>query len=238
MRVLDLYAGEGGAAAGYLAAGASLVVGVDLRPNRRYPGTLFIRGDVLALDWDFLRQFDLVHASPPCQFGTEMNNDKSRHLNLIPPTRALLGAVGVSYVIENVRAVAPHLIRPVSLFGTMFGNHLVTSAGQRFDLSRERCFETNWSLRAPLHRPGANPIANVIGGHLRCRSAGYRTGNGPDGKPTGRTVDFPGEDRAALARQLMGMPWATMNGMSEAVPPSYTRYIGEQFRALKSRAAA
>lgn len=238
MRVLDLYCGEGGAAAGYLAAGATLVVGVDLQPTTRYPGTLFIQQDVLHLRLDFLRQFDLIHASPPCQFGTEMNNDKSRHLNLIPATRWLCKDAGVAYVLENVRAVAPHLVRPVSLFGTMFGNHLVTAVGQRFELSRERCFETNWGLRAPLHRPPEGPIANVIGGHLRCRSAGYRTGNGADGKPTGRTVDFPGEDRAALARQLMGMPWATMNGMSEAVPPSYTRYIGEQFRALNSRAAA
>jgi DNA (cytosine-5)-methyltransferase 1 len=41
-------------------------------------------------------------------------------------------------------------------------------------------------------------------------------------------VDFPGEDRQALARQLMEMPWATMQGISEAVPPAYTRWIGKQ----------
>lgn len=233
MRVLDLFCGEGGSGEGYRRAGATLVVGVDLKATRRYPGSLFIRGDVLALDWDFLRQFDLVHASPPCQFGTELNNDKTRHENLIPVTRHALKAAGVNYVIENVRAVADHLIDPVSLFGTMFDNHMVTSTGQRFDLSRERCFETNWPLTAPWRAPPCGPIANVFGGHLRARSGPYRTGG-----DTGRTVDFPGEDRAALARQLMDMPWATMNGMSEAVPPSYTEHVGAQFLAYMAERRA
>lgn len=98
--------------------------------------------------------------------------------------------------------------------------------GLLIDLSRERCFETNWGMTAPAD-PGAKcPIANVFGGHLRARGGLYRTGKG-----TGRTVDFPGEDRPALARQLMGMPWASMAGMSEAVPPAFTRFIGSQFLA-------
>lgn len=234
-KVLDLYCGEGGAARGYQWAGASLVMGVDLKATRRYPG-IFMRGDALTLEPAFIRQFDLVHASPPCQFGTELNSDKGRHLNLIPATRRLLRKAGVPYVIENVRGVARagYLTDPVSLFGTMFDLHMVTSAGQRFDLSRERCFETSWGLTAP-HDPGPrNPIANVFGGHLRARSGEYRTGGS-----TGRTRDFPGEDKPALARRLMGMPWATMNGMSEAVPPAFTAYIGQRFRArLQQREAA
>lgn len=233
MRVLDLFCGEGGAGEGYLRAGATMLVGVDSgRFAGRYPGG-YVRADVLALELSFIRQFDFVHASPPCQFGTELNSDKAKHLNLIPPTRRLLQAAGVPYVIENVRAVAKHLIDPVSLFGTMFDLHMVTAAGQRFDLSRERAFETNWGLVAPAN-PGARfPIANVFGGHLRCRAKAYRTGNGADGKPTGKTRDFIGEDKPALARQLFGMPWASMNGISEAVPPAMTKYIAEQFIARR-----
>ena len=94
---------------------------------------------------------------------------------------------------------------------------------QRFDLLRERGFETNWGLTAAVDYGVHYPIANVFGGHLRARSGEYRTGGN-----TGKTMDFPGEDKPALARQLMGMPWATMGGMSEAVPPSYCRYIGTQ----------
>jgi DNA (cytosine-5)-methyltransferase 1 len=221
---------------GYHQAGFR-VVGVDIKPQPRFPFE-FIQADVRDIDPRWIAEnFDAAHASPPCQFGTELNSDKSRHVNLIPATRAILDASGLPYVIENVRAVAAagHLINPVSLFGTMFDCHMVTSAGQRFVLSRERAFETNWPLVAP-NDPGAegSPIANVFGGHLRSRSKAYRTGNG-----TGRTRDFIGEDKPALARQLMGMPWATMMGMSEAVPPAFTAAIGSQLLAhLQHRAAA
>lgn len=208
---------------GYARAGFE-VLGVDKDRYRRNPHPQLVH-DVLTLPVEFIRMFDAVHASPPCQFTTDLNNDKTKHLNLIPATRALLEAAGVPYVIENVRRARPHLISPVALFGTMFDCHLTTSAGVRFDLSRERLFETNFPLEAP-HDPGArHPIANIFGGHLRARSGEYRTGNG-----TGRTVDFPGEDRPALARQLMGMPWASMGEMSEAVPPVFTEYVGTRLR--------
>lgn len=221
--LIDWFCGEGGAAQGYADAGWD-IIGIDHVRQPRYPFA-FMRGDCVDPDSRLWKIADAFHASPPCQFGTEMNNDKRRHLNLIPLTRDLLRATGKPYVIENVRAVAPHLRDPVSLFGTMFDNHLITSTGQRFDLSRERLFETNWGFRAPPDPGAKHPIANVYGGHLRARGGDMRTGG-----DTGRTVDFPGEDRPALARQLMGMPWASMGGMSEAVPPSYTEFIGGELR--------
>lgn len=219
-RLLDLYACAGGAGEGYRRAGFD-VIGVDNVRHKRNPHPLIV-ADVLQLPLEFIRMFDAVHASPPCQFATDMNNDKSRHINLIPATRKLLEAAGVPYVIENVRRARPHLVSPVSLFGTMFGLEMTTSTGQRFALSRERLFETNFPLMAPVD-PGAGglPIANIVGGHLRCRSKDFRTGNG-----TGRTRDFIGEDKPALARQLMGIPWASMDELSEAVPPAYTTFIG------------
>ncbi|MFZ2252652.1 MAG: hypothetical protein WAW13_00590 [Minisyncoccia bacterium] len=221
-KLFDMFCCAGGATRGYQQAGFH-VTGADLRRHPRYVGDAFIHGDALALDPGFIREnFDAVHASPPCQGLTEMNNDKSRHVNLIAPTRRLLDATGLPYTIENVRAARDHLVNPVSLFGTMFDCHMVTSAGQRFVLSRERLFEANWPIRVP-HDPGAegHPIANVFGGHLRCRAKAYRTGNG-----TGRTRDFIGEDKPTLARQLMGMPWASMGEMSEAIPPAYTEWLG------------
>lgn len=228
-RLLDLFSCAGGAARGYQLAGFH-VTSVDINPQPRCSADEFIRADVLGLDPKWVASFDAIHASPPCQFGSELTpaGARDRHVNLIPATRALLQASGRPYVIENVRRVRKHLIKPVSLFGTMFDLHMVTSAGQRFVLSRERLFETNWGLVAP-DDPGAQgyPIANVFGGHLRCRSKGYRTGNG-----TGRTRDFIGEDKPALARQLMEMPWASMGEMSEAVPPAFTRFIGAQLRAV------
>lgn len=245
-KLLDLYCCAGGSGRGYADAGFD-VYGVDKDRQRRYPFA-FHQGDVLAVmalllagekvafthrdgqvEMLGLEDFDAIHASPPCQFGSELTpaHARSRHLNLIPETRAMLQASGRPYVIENVRRVRAHLVNPVSLFGTMFDMHMVTSAGRRYVLARERLFETNWTLTAPADLGAqGHPIANVFGGHLRCRDAEHRTGNG-----TGRTKDFPGEDKPALARQLMAMPWASMGEMSEAVPPPFTECIGAQLMA-------
>lgn len=237
MRIADLYSCSGGAARGYQQAGFH-VTGFDTAKQPRYAGDAFERRNVLDISPEELRErFDAIHASPPCQFGTALNNDKSKHVNLIPQTRRLLQASGLPYVIENVMkvALAGHLFDWISLTGTMFDNHMITSTGRRYVLERERAFEANWQILRP-HDPGAqgHPIANVFGGHLRCRDIEHRTGG-----DTGRTVDFPGEDRPALARQLMGMPWATMGGMSEAIPPSYTQFIGRQLAAhLNTQEAA
>jgi len=232
-RLLDLFCGEGGAGMGYHLAGFD-VVGVDHLSQHRYPFQFF-RADCVELpDW-FLAGFDAIHASPPCQFGTEMRFAKNAkgaagHLNLIPWTREMLLRSGKPYVIENVRAVRAHLRDPISLHGQMFDLHMVTSSGQRFDLDRERLFETNWPLVQPWHPGPSNPIANVFGGHLRNRAA----------KHGGRlTRDFVGEDKPALARQMMQMPWATMGGMSEAIPPAYCEFVGEELLTyLQSRRAA
>ena len=65
-KLLDLFCGQGGAAAGYIAAGWD-VTGVD-RDNhaKRYPGA-FVHGDALAFLAEHGKEFDAIHASPPCQ---------------------------------------------------------------------------------------------------------------------------------------------------------------------------
>lgn len=224
MRVLDLYCGEGGAGFGYHLAGCE-VVGVDFKPQPRYPFA-FLQADVLSLDRRFLRWFDFIHASPPCQFGTALRhakNAKSDHPNLIPPTRQMLQAAGKPYTIENVEAAAPHLVKPFILQGQMFGLHTRGHQNQRFVMQRRRAFEAPWLTAAlpPVDTYPEDVVVGLYGGHLRVRaaSAGGR-----------RTRDLEDYDRPAMAQKLMEIPFGTMSGMSQAIPPAYSRWIAQQFQ--------
>src|SRR5262245_25485587 len=64
-RLLDLVCWAGGAATGYHRAGFD-VVGVDNRPRSNYPFDL-VQADALEYLAAHGREFDAIHASPPCQ---------------------------------------------------------------------------------------------------------------------------------------------------------------------------
>lgn len=141
-RLLDLFCCAGGAGMGYHQAGFD-VFGVDLRWYSRYP-FIQVQADCLGLSQQFLRQFDAIHASPPCQHHTSMKTmpDAREHADLVPATRTMLKASGVPYVIENVMG-AP-LIDPIVLCGSMFD--LGVKGAQ---LRRHRQFEANFPLTPP-----------------------------------------------------------------------------------------
>lgn len=209
LRMLVLFCSAGGSSVGYHQAGFD-VVGVDIAPQPHYPFA-FIQADALSLDERFVRSFDAVHASPPCQAHTSMKHapNGKEHVDLIPPTRARLRAWGLPYVMENV--VGAPLIDPIMLCGSMFG---LGAGGHQ--LRRHRLFETNVAMSPPECKH-TEPVIGMYGGHVRCRST----------KHGGRlTRDFIGQDKPALAREAMGIDWMTMNEMSQAIPPAYTRWIG------------
>jgi hypothetical protein len=136
-RLLDLFSGAGGAAMGYHRAGFD-VVGVDIKPQPNYPFE-FVQGDALDAPVAY-SEFDVIHASPPCQGYanvTRWRGSHDDHEQLITPTRQLLQATCLPYVIENVRTKA---LRPcVVLCGSMFG----------LPIRRHRGFETSWGM-SPL----------------------------------------------------------------------------------------
>jgi len=217
-RLLDLFCCEGGAGTGYARAGFE-VVGVDIEAQPRYPFQ-FIQADALSLDREFLAGFDAIHASPPCQFATLLRHAPGgrAHPNLIPATRSLLESTGLPYIIENVEPAGRHLREPITLCGSMFGLQ-----AQGHELRRHRLFESNVDIQAPGPcRHGDGPVIGVYGGHARRRSA----------KHGGRgTKDAWEGGHWAAASQALGMDWASLEGLSEAIPPAYTEHLGRQLLA-------
>ena len=217
MRILDLFCNAGGAGMGYHRAGFE-VVGVDLDSQRNYPFA-FIQHDALTLDPRFLRSFDAIHASPPCQGYTGMNAPGQVGApRLIDLTRRMLQATGRPYIIENVEGAVWDMRDPITLCGSMFG-----LGAQGCQLRRHRLFESNIAISAPSPcQHDARPVIGVYGGHARRRAASA------GGRGT-RDV-WEGGHRAAMS-EAMGMTWATCAEMSEAIPPAFTEHLGRQLLA-------
>lgn len=209
MRLLDLFCCEGGASTGYAQAGFE-VVGVDIAPQPRYPFE-FHQADALYYLMAHGAEFDAVHASPPCQAHTRAQKIQgNEHPDLLAPTRFVLELWGGPYVIENVPG-AP-LIEPVELCGSMFG----------LSTYRHRLFETNWDLAVPEHPAH---VARTT-----------KMGRAPvEGEFMHIVGNFSGVDKG---REVMEMPWASRDGLREAIPPAYTRWIGAQLMEQIGRAAA
>jgi DNA (cytosine-5)-methyltransferase 1 len=230
-RVLDLFCGAGAVSEGLVASGFE-VVGVDIARQRRYPYA-FVQHDALKLDVRFLRYFDAIWASPPCQGYTDLRHAKGTKgaPKLIRPVREMLERACIPWVIENVDApgVWAEMDDPIVLCGSHFGLGAVVGT-QFYQLQRHRLFQASFPIPQPecAHK---SPVIGVYGGHVRCRSL----------KHGGRgTVDFAGEDKPALAREAMGINHdMTMGEMSEAIPPAYAQHIARALRAhLQSRREA
>ncbi len=206
MKLLDLFCGVGGASVGYAQAGFE-VHGVDLKHGKRYPFT-YLRADVLNVlqNDEFIKQFDVIHASPPCQTHSitqHLRNAQGKStskVDLIPQTRAALIASGKPYIIENVPG-SP-LIDPIQLCGSSFG----------LKVRRHRLFESNMPLKGSIcnHKEQGRPIG--VYGSLNDQI--------PNGGKTAETID--------QARQAMGMDWAIWTELVEAIPPAFTKYLGDQ----------
>jgi len=199
---LDLYSCAGGAGMGYALAGYD-VTGVDINPQPHYPFR-FVQGDALEYVEAHGREYDLIHASPPCQRfvrTAKQSGTSENHPDLISATRAALIATGRPYVIENVPD-AP-LENAILLCGTMFDLRVI----------RHRRFETCPTLYwppAPCRHPKDGP---------------GRRGN--EGK--GEYISVYGHfANLAKARKAMGIDWMTQAELAQAIPPAYTRWLGEQ----------
>ena len=217
MKLLDLFCGAGGASVGYYRAGFE-VVGVDIKPQPYYPFP-FIQADVTDLHVN-LDEYDLIHASPPCQAYSMATPDPDKHPALIAPVRELLA--GRNYVIENVPGAKRHMNDPFFLCGSMFGlSTYDPDKGEEIFLKRHRLFEASFPVDPP---PDTCK-------EFRGRTAGvYGHGREDRGKRPSKTRRGGYTPRVDVGRKLMGITWCDRNSLKEAIPPAYTQFIGETYR--------
>jgi DNA (cytosine-5)-methyltransferase 1 len=241
-RALDLFCCAGGATKGLQQAGFH-VTGVDIKAQPRYCGDEFHLADALAFP---LEGFHFIWASPPCQAFCPLRklHPEKEYPNLIPATRARLLSSGAHYCMENV-AGAPlgDSGNLIMLCGTMFG--LATADG-RAELRRHRLFETSFSIALrPACQHGATSL--TVTGHTpvdnRNRHSITVTGTGMGPRVSRRrAISVTGStpqtntkrniERETFstqqAREAMGIDWMPMSRLSQAIPPAYARFIGEQ----------
>lgn len=203
--LLDLFCGAGGAAMGYWRAGFD-VVGIDIKPQPRYPFE-FIQDDAMEVlvRGVYTMPFAAIHASPPCQRYIRGGlQDTDKHPDLLPATRGLLTQTQVPWVIENVPGAPMRC--DVELCGSMFG----------LPIRRHRWFESSVPLApwVPAH-DHSRPVVGVYG------------------NPHGEAGAWPGMLPGSLEtwREALGIEWMTSAELSDAIPPDYTQHIGEQLLA-------
>jgi len=231
LRALDLFCCAGGAGMGLHRAGFE-VVGVDIRPQPRYPFE-FRQADALTFPLD---GFDFIWASPPCQAHTAMKtmHNAKEHIDLIPQTREKLKKSGLPYCIENV--VGAPLIDPFMLCGTMFGLGVEDA-----DLQRHRIFETSFGFALlPECNHGARATIGVYGWHDRNRKRRTIGIYGEGARDSRRKFDKGVPDFTAdQGREAMGIDWMTLAELSQAIPPAYSEFIGRAaIDHIESRRAA
>ena len=180
------------------------------------------------LKWTHLASlggFDAIHASPPCQAYTTAGNgwksrlgeSRDRHPDLLEPTRKLLQATGLPYVIENVQGapMPDHIV----LCGLSFG----------LGVRRHRWFESNVMLWAPpACPPHDEDYVIVFGGGVRGRAHQIgRTTTGAGGPIIRRST-------LSLERgqKAMGIDWMNRHELSQAIPPAYTEWVGSQLLSV------
>lgn len=217
MKLLDLFCGAGGCSVGYNRAGFD-VVGIDINPQPRYPFE-FYQGDAFEFLAEHWREFDVFGASPPCQpYSVTASLATSDYPKLIEPLRRALEVIGKPYIIENVPG-AP-LNNPLMLCGSMFGLRVL----------RHRHFECKpiiwWPPASCCHWGTASACG-------RGKSKGNPTGYVPGSFENFDFITVTGADYIADdGRQAMGIDWMIKKELSQAIPPAYTEFIGNQIKVM------
>ena len=211
--LLDLCCGAGGATIGYMRAGFD-VTGVDLHPHPRYPAPQ-IRADVIDVletlaryPWT-RRGYHAIHVSPPCQADCTLtigtNADRGDHTSYTARCLELLEDIGLPYICEQPDGRAP-LRKDLRLCGEMFD----------LGVLRHRNFQLGTlTIPQPTHKSHRGPVR------------GWRHGVYRDGPYVAAYGNGGGKATIAEMQDAMDIDWVEdRRGLTEAIPPAYTAYIG------------
>ena len=231
MKLLDLFCCCGGISKGFHDSGFECT-GVDIKDDHQYPYE-FIQSDVFDLPLSFFEQFDIIHASPPCQFYIPTNKwRENTYPDLIDKTRQLLLRVGKPFIIENVQG-AP-VRKDLRLCGEMFGLRVI----------RHRLFEIHgFTIMQPKHEKHKLSVMN--GSAIGVYTGGINPGFWGDKKKQqefrkkrkdsyyacvaghgGQSYSFKLEDW----KKAMGIDWVdNKEHLTQMIPPAYSNYIAKFF---------
>lgn len=254
--LVDCFGCEGGAAEGYWRAGFE-VWSVDKdRVRAKHNRHTWHVGDwaeglELALATG---RVVALHGSPPCQeYSITRHTHGVEYPELIEPVRAAFAETGLPYVIENV--VGAPMLSPLVLCGTQFRLTTLDYDGSPLYLRRHRLFESNVPLTAPTtttvdmdvmgvpesvvaHIPPQDGTWDGQGSVgclcLTYNRAGYKCagvyGGGSADRNHAEEVRRGGytPGKEIRSRLLGDVPWMTLQGQAESIPPAYTEHIGRQ----------
>ena len=205
-KLLDLFCGAGGAGYGYHLAGFD-VVGVDIEPMRDYPFE-FHQADALEYLAAHGHEFDVIHASPPCQAYSAMQHihkNSDEHPDLVNPVRELLIKSGKPYIIENV--VGAPLRVDIMLCGTMFGLPII----------RHRIFESNIPM----------PLSPPCNHHKEVYDPWHGANRTADKFRSAMGINWVRDAGGGRRKGTLGL----------AIPPAYTKFLGALALAHLTRLA-
>lgn len=201
----DVFSGAGGAAKGYQRAGFR-VIGIDNRPQPRYCGDGFIQMNAL----EFLRRY------------LTGEYEKADVIHASPPCQAFTNARVIHGrehhdLLTPVRELLIQIGKPwvienvpgapmradILLCGSMFGEPR---------LKRHRLFELSTGIPAVLLPPCNHDNGNIIsvfghGGHIYHGKWEWE--------------------------EVMGIDWMTKAELAQAIPPSYTEWIGRRLMEIE-----
>jgi DNA (cytosine-5)-methyltransferase 1 len=202
-RLLDLFCGAGGAGMGYHRAGFE-VVGVDIKPQPHYPFE-FHQADALEYLAEHGHEFDVIHASPPCQgYSVTKSLHDKKYPMLIEDVRKELIKTSKPYIIENVPG-AP-LFNALMLCGSMFDGlkvyrHRLFECHPEITFSPRMC---NHSYSMPASKGEYHTLAHQS--FITCVGHNFQAESG---------------------KIAMQIDWMTRDEMAQAIPPAYTEFIGK-----------